>query len=376
MKPNLKVLMIGIQPPNIGGIASYIRDLKKELKKNYDVEIISIKIFIGMPIKIKKIVFKFLSILINLFQIANLSINKKFDVAHIHTSSQFSFLENSIYSFFLKIILKKPIILHIHAPDFDQFVKKTRIFNKIYIKKILNIFDTIIVLSTYWKNFLTNEIEDQNKLVVIYNAASSDFSVIKPEEYSRIKLNLQKNKKIIFSFGNLLCRKGFQYLIESMSYITKNREDILCFIGGSGEFKPKLEKQITQLKLENYVKLIGFIPDGDLNLWMNAADVIVIPSLHEGSPIVMFEALNCGKPIVGTKVGGIPDIINSKEYGFLVQPANSMDLAEKILIALDKKWDKNIILDYATQFSWYKTAKQILNIYQNLIYKSKDSEIR
>lgn len=54
---------------------------------------------------------------------------------------------------------------------------------------------------------------------------------------------------------------------------------------------------------------------------------------------VMFECLGCGKPIVGTKVGGVPEIITSEDYGFLVEPANSEDLAEKILIALDKEWD-------------------------------------
>lgn len=76
---------------------------------------------------------------------------------------------------------------------------------------------------------------------------------------------------------------------------------------------------------------------------MNACDVFILPSLSEGNPTVMFECLGCGKPFVGTKVGGIPEIINSEDYSLLCEPANPKELAEKILIALDKGWDNEKI---------------------------------
>lgn len=84
---------------------------------------------------------------------------------------------------------------------------------------------------------------------------------------------------------------------------------------------------------------------------MNACDLFVLPSLSEGNPTVMFECLGCGKPFIGTKVGGIPEIIVSDDYGLLCEPANSEDLAEKILIALDKEWDEEKIRNYAKQFT-------------------------
>ena len=73
--------------------------------------------------------------------------------------------------------------------------------------------------------------------------------------------------------------------------------------------------------------------------------------MGEGNPTVMFECLGCGKPFIGTKVGGIPEIIVSDDYGLLCEPANSEDLAEKILIALDKEWDEEKIRNYAKQFT-------------------------
>jgi glycosyltransferase involved in cell wall biosynthesis len=116
--------------------------------------------------------------------------------------------------------------------------------------------------------------------------------------------------------------------------------------------------------LQDYVKLIGFVPDEDLPILVNACDLFVLPSLSEGNPTVMFECLGCGKPFIGTKVGGEPEIITSEDYGFLVEPANSKELAEKILIALDKNWNTECILDYAKQFTWNKISEQIVEVYK------------
>ncbi len=108
------------------------------------------------------------------------------------------------------------------------------------------------------------------------------------------------------------------------------------------------------------------IPDEILPLWMNACDIFVLPSLSEGNPTVMFEALGFGKPFVGTKVGGVPEVITSKDYGLLVEPGNSQDLAEKIEVALNKNWDREKIANYAEQYRWENIAEQIMKIYHNL----------
>jgi len=189
------------------------------------------------------------------------------------------------------------------------------------------------------------------------------------KKVARVKLNLRNDKKIIFSLGALIERKGFHYLIDAMSMVIKKRKDIICYIGGSGPLKDKLQKQINKLSLQNHVKLLGFVPDEQLLLWMNAADLFVLPSLSEGNPTVMFEALGVGLPFVGTAVGGVPEIITSEEYGLLCPPKDPECLAEKILIALDKEWDREKIREYAEQFTWEKISIEVLNVYSKI---SKD----
>ena len=186
----------------------------------------------------------------------------------------------------------------------------------------------------------------------------------------RSKLHLPINKKVIFALGALIERKGINYLIDAMKIITEKRKDVLCFIGSSGPLKDKLQNQIERLELQDCVKLVGIVPDELLPIWMNASDLYVLPSLGEGNPTAMFEVLGCGKPFIGTRVGGIPEIITNGEIGSLVEPKDVDGLAIAILDALAKDWDGNYISDYARQFSWDEVANKILEVYSDVIPKN------
>lgn len=183
---------------------------------------------------------------------------------------------------------------------------------------------------------------------------------------ARERLGLPGDVKIVFTLGGLIQRKGFNYLIDAMERVYSERDDVLCFIGGAGPERGSLQGQIGRLHLGEKVKLLGSLPGDQLTLWMNACNFFVLPSLNEGNPTVMFEALGCGKPFVGTKVGGVPEVIASDDYGLLVEPANSEDLAEKILVALDREWNREAILTYAERFTWENVVKEILKLYAQL----------
>ncbi len=182
----------------------------------------------------------------------------------------------------------------------------------------------------------------------------------------RKNLNLPIDKKIILTVGNLLEIKGHKYLIEAMSEVVKHRKEVLCIIVGSGKLKRKLEKQIKSLNLENYVKLVGRKSHSEIPSWMNACDVFVLPSLNEGNPTVMFECLGCGRPFIVTRVGGVPEIITSEDYGLLCEPADSKELAKNLLMALNKEWNAKKIEEYSAHFTWDVISKEILNVYSKI----------
>jgi len=177
-------------------------------------------------------------------------------------------------------------------------------------------------------------------------------------------MNISPNDKIVFSLGPLIQRKGYRVLIEAFRGVVEVDTNARCFIGGKGPETPKLKALIKKYGLEGKVQLLGFIPDDQVPFWMNVCDVFVLSSFSEGNPTVMFEALGCGTPFIGTRVGGIPEIITSEEYGYLFEPGDYQDLRNKIIIALGREWDRAGIRKYAQQFTWDSIVQQVLELYR------------
>ncbi|WP_233084534.1 glycosyltransferase family 4 protein [Methanococcoides orientis] len=187
------------------------------------------------------------------------------------------------------------------------------------------------------------------------------------KQLCREKLGLPRDKKIILYVGSLYGDvKGHFYLIEAMEKIVSKKDDVFCYIVGDGILRKKLERQISSSNLQKHVTIVGSKPHHEVPLWMNACDVFVLPSLNEGNPTVLVECLSCGKPFVGTRVGGVPEIITSDDFGFLVKPGNSLDLAEKINLSLDINWNEDKIVNHAERYSWEVITEQILDIYMDL----------
>jgi glycosyltransferase involved in cell wall biosynthesis len=183
----------------------------------------------------------------------------------------------------------------------------------------------------------------------------------------RKKLNLPQDKRIILTVGSLEPVKGQKYLVEAVQKMIKERENILCVIVGAGKLRKALERQIGLLGLKGYVMLVGGRSHDEVPLWMNACDLFVLPSLNEGNPTVMFEALGCGKPFVGTGVGGIPEIIINNKLGILLEPKDAEGLAQAILKALEVEWDVSYIQNYSMQFTWKNIAKQVMKVYETVM---------
>lgn len=289
---------------------------------------------------------------------------KRIDLIHIQASGGIFAFVPAITAVFVSKILNKPLIVTFHHSETEQFVSEHR---RIF-KFVLTHLNTLILVSNRQKTFISKQFKQfAQKIVVIPNGYVSSLYYPRDPKECRDILSLPKDSKILFNISNLLEVKGHRYLIDALLEITKNYPDCLCCIAGKGPLMEDLEEQIESLDLKQKIKLLGWLPDDEIPLWMNACDIFVLPSLAEGNPIVMFEALGCGKPFVGTKVGGVPEVITSGEYGLLVEPADPKDLAEKILMALNREWDPGMILAYAEQYTWENIAKETIGVYEQAL---------
>jgi len=298
----------------------------------------------------------------NYFKAINKLIKKKnikFDLIHAHFTWPSGYAGAK-----LKEKYKKPLVVTVHENRewlLEEYISKNQ---KIYYSWKSP--DALIRVNKIDVSILKEF--NKNVFSVPNGFDDSKFRYL-DKTICRKKLNLPQDKKILLTVSALIERKGHIYSIEAMKEVIKKRRDVLYILGGSGPLKEKLQKRINDLNLQKYVKLIGFIPDENLPLWMNSCNIFIFPSLSEGNPTVMFESLGCGIPFIGTKVGGIPEIINDN-VGILAEPKNPKDLAENILIALDKKWNHKFILDYSKQFTWSNITKKIIEIYEKINIKS------
>ena len=207
-------------------------------------------------------------------------------------------------------------------------------------------------------------------VVFVPNGFPPQFKPLDKED-CRSRLNIPPGKKVIFSLGDLIERKGFAFLIDAMASIHEKRDDVICFIGGKGPEEKKLISQIHEKKMDDIIILPGFIPDPMVPIWMNSADLFILPSLHESFGIVQIEALACGIPVIATNNVGSREIIGSEDVGLLCEPTNTESLAGAIVSGLDKPWNTQKILDYSNQFSWEVVVKSILPIYLQILRNEK-----
>ena len=262
-----------------------------------------------------------------------------------------------------------PIVVTAHGFDvYDLPFRNEFWFNR--VRYVLNNANYIITVGKNMKDIIVGKLGIGNdKVSVVPNGFDSRLFFPMDKIKVRQSLNLPLNRKIVLNVANLVPVKGHGYLIEAMRKIVDQRKDILCVIVGDGMLKKDLENQIKKLNLENYVKLVGAKPHDEIPLWMNASDLFVLPSLSESFGVVQIEAMACGVPVVATRNGGSEEIITSEDYGLLCEPANPENLAEKILIALEKEWDREKIRKYAEQFSWENVAHKLIKIYSEVVLK-------
>jgi glycosyltransferase involved in cell wall biosynthesis len=286
--------------------------------------------------------------------------NINFNLVHAHATWSSGYVGAR-----LKERYHVPFVVTAHGYDIYSLPFKDKEW-RTKIEYVLNAADHIITVSQSNLKCI-QKLNVSTPVTVIPNGFRSDLFYPRDMWECRKWLNLPLNKKILLTVGNLEDVKGQSYLIEAVRMVVQERKDILCVIVGSGKLRNALIRQIHGLGLKEYVLLVGGKPHDEIPLWMNACDIFILPSLNEGNPTVLFECLGCSKPFVGTRVGGVPEVITSDDTGLLVKPANSNDLAEKILIALVKEWDQKAILAYAKQYSWENIAKEILKVYEQVL---------
>jgi teichuronic acid biosynthesis glycosyltransferase TuaC len=191
-------------------------------------------------------------------------------------------------------------------------------------------------------------------------------------ESARTKLGLNPDRRHLLFLGRLHPVKGLPHLIEALGVLHQNHQ--LTFdttLVGAGEEHDRLSEAVHRLGLMDHVRFAGQVLHQDIPLWLRSADALCLPSLMEGMPNVVLEAQACGLPVIASRVGALPDLINDSN-GILVPPASSAALATALHDAFARTWDREAIVRGQTAVSWDAVAAQYLGVIHNLTSQHAD----
>jgi teichuronic acid biosynthesis glycosyltransferase TuaC len=214
-----------------------------------------------------------------------------------------------------------------------------------------------------WRNahFLVRVNQKDLKVLKEYNRnALSIPNGFDPQHFNYKPEKMSNAQRIILNVGFYQPKKGQSYLIDAVKLmVDKGVKDFKVCIVGGGKLEKELNLQIKELNLSTHIELLGMKSHQDVSILMKEAHVFCLSSLSEGNPTVMFEALACGLPVVSTDVGGVSEILNN-EVGMICEQQNSDQLAESLIYALDREWDREAISHYGSQYTWDSVAEKIL----------------
>jgi glycosyltransferase involved in cell wall biosynthesis len=201
------------------------------------------------------------------------------------------------------------------------------------------------------------------KLHPIYNAA--DPATFRPDDAlaARKELNLPVNSRVILYVGHLLPVKNPDLLVRAHAMLCRNA-GVSCNLVmiGTGPLEARLRRLACEAGTAASVHFAGIKSPAEVARYMQAADTLCVPSRHEGTPNVIFEAVACGLRTVATRVGGIPEILDEDCLGRLVGCADPDALARALGETLMETPDRDAILRHSSQFSWARTTERYLAV--------------
>jgi glycosyltransferase involved in cell wall biosynthesis len=223
------------------------------------------------------------------------------------------------------------------------------------------------------KDYVEQHQISAEKISVIYNGVDSNkFHPKVTGELIREEYSLG-DSPVVLTVGSGIVMKGCIFVLFAVKEILRVFPNLkLMIVGIDPKYKERMVPIVQKLGIQNNVILVNRIPNSELPYYYSASDLVVLPSLSENFPVVMLEAMSSGKPVVASRVGGIPEVIKDKETGFLFDPGSVSQMVEKIVYLLGdssmrSKMGKAGRELVEKRFDWKRIGRQYLKEFEKLL---------
>ncbi len=367
----MKVLHL-IGGGDIGGAKVHVLSLVKELQKNIKVKIVAFRpgVFAdeakqkGIDIEVVKTG----SIISDVIKVTRIIKDGNFQILHSHGSKA------NMVATIVKIFYKIPVVTTVHSDyRLDYMGSFFRTYTLGLINRVaLRFIDYYIAVSSNFKEMLISRNFNPDKIFILYNG--TDFSqplkvYDKTEFLRKYSLSFDDNDIIIGILARLDPVKGLDIFLKGAQLILKKYPSTKFLIAGEGDLKSSLKKLSKELGIAESVFFLGWVTDP--YEFMSAVDIPVLTSISESFSYTILESAMLKKTAVSSNVGGISDLIDHGENGFLFEPKDYKMLAEYILKLIENKelrktMGLKLYEKASLKFSLDKMVETQLEIYNDL----------
>jgi glycosyltransferase involved in cell wall biosynthesis len=186
-----------------------------------------------------------------------------------------------------------------------------------------------------------------------------------PASQARQALGL-RDGPMLLSVGNLVPLKQHQVPIAVLAALAPSFPGLMLTIIGEGPLKDDLRRQAVALGVGERVHFTGAIAQEQLPLWYSAADLLILASTREGLPNVVLEAMACGTPVVASRVGGVPEVVDTEVCGSLVDADDVQAFVAATLTRLRQPADRQAVRAHALTMSWDRTSQAQLALFRDI----------
>ncbi|MED4601681.1 glycosyltransferase family 4 protein [Paenibacillus validus] len=286
-----------------------------------------------------------------------------------------------------------PIVISFHGPwanersiESHSSVARLKVAMARKIEEsVYRLGDRFIVLSQYFKDILHEEFNVPNEKIKIVPGAT-DVMKYKPvtdnlmKNMIREQLNIPRDSVIVLTVRRLMRRMGLVQLVEAWKEVIHTVPNGVLLIGGRGPLAEELSQKIMEYGLENHVRLLGYVPEDQITLYYQSADLFVVPTQAlEGFGLITIESLASGVPVAATPIGGNKEILSAFDKRFLFDDISSGAIASGLIRLLRERNDwpsAEICRDHVLAgYTWNKVADQVDSILNETVkYKKFELE--
>lgn len=230
----------------------------------------------------------------------------------------------------------------------------------------------VVAVSEELGRFAIAEGAPAEQVAVIPNGVDQDTFYPRDRDLARRKYGIPDGCKLIVSAGELIEAKGHQHVAEALAEVVNDGADArLLIVGGVARGGPKYEvtlrEFVERLGLGDRIRLMGWVGREDMAEMLSAADVFCLASYTEGWPNVVHEAMACGTPVIATRVGAVPEMLPSADYGLIVPVKDQPALSAALRAAIGRDWDRERIAQRGRERTWDHVSQQVFSLFREMV---------